>query len=590
MKLLNFPKKTLNTTTRLFNDLINLPEFIPLTNMDDLVICNLDSESLHPLYNDVHFYDEHFGINKFKVFVIHELDKGSIPFLKCADLLIFFTKNQQRNFKKVIKINIPSVVIPYPIDIFEPKPKNNSMVFLSDFNLEHVKDYIQFLKTWGKKSQKASFKIYDLDNNKITSLKNTSVQLLPEKLIALFIVKKEDVERYEKFKFDFKCYACDNFETIEIIESDSYFNVNLDSILEMSEYSYIFNKELSQNKFDKLAKYEDIRLIYTNFTDNFLLTKCISHKCKIIIADGVSTWEKTNRPSQSEFIITLTNCIYKFKHTRSNAISRMLDDLPMDNPSDINIIFESPNARMANYFFIVNFRNQADKITRCLNSINYHCTRLNATIIVTDDCSTDNSKDVVINHIKTEFHMVKFIFISNIDRKYASRNLFNSVSNFIDNQNAIIIEVDGDDYLNAQYPVMYLLDTQYENGMLTTHGQLVAQPSDFQGMEKYNNVFDINNQWHQNKCAAWLPLRTYRKHLFDKVDLIYFVDMENGQWLKNAHDASIHSRMIELSEGKTGLIKHPIYIYDCSGFDHDAIVEEWSPLPSYRKLYHVITY
>lgn len=591
MKLLHFPKTCLNSTTRLFDYLTSTKAYEKLKGMDDVVICNLDSECMHDLYNDKSFYETHFGMDKFKVFIVHELDKGSIPFLKCADLIVFLTKNQQRNFRKIMKLNIPSVTIPYPIESPQQNNKSNTLSFLADFEPDYVKDYMRFVKTWGKVSQKAAFKIYDIDNNSTTSLRNTDVNLLPENLTAMFVVKDKDREIYEKFKFDFKCYACDNFENIKIVDSNEHDNDTLNQILSESSYCYIFNKELSQNTFDKLARHEDTRLIYTKFMDNYLLCKAISYKCKIIIADGISTWEKHNRPTINQYTELLIKSINKYRGVRKNIIKSIVNKLPIDSKENINIVYESKDARNSDYVFIVNFRNQSDKIIRCLKSINAQCCNINATIIITDDCSIDDSRSLVESYIANK-NNCKYLFISNNDRKYASRNLYNAVTNFVENQNAIIIEIDGDDYLNHEYPVIYLLDTQYDafNNNLTTHGQLIAKPSDFQGMETYNNVFDINSQWHQNKCASWLPLRTYRKYLFDKVEILYFVDMETGEWLKSAHDVSIHSRMIELANGKVGIIKHPIYVYDCSGMEHDVVVDDWSPIPSYRKLYHVITY
>ena len=589
MKLLAFPKTNLNTTTRLFDELTTLPEFSMLSDIDNLVICNIDSSSLHSLYNNESFYDANFGLDKFKLFIVHELDKDSIPFLKCADLLVFLTKNQQRKFNKLVKINIPSVCIPYPVTHAELTPKSNAMAFLADFNIEHINDYIQFVKTWAKKSQKSTFKIYDIANNNIKSLKNTTVESLPEHLTAVFTIDNAHKSQFDDFIISFKKYASDAFESVNIIDASSYNDISLDDILSTSGYSYIFNKELSQNKFNMLVRNNDTRLIYTKFTDNYLLSKSISHNCKLIIADGISTAEKINRPTHLKFIQNLIDSINKYKNTRQKILTNLVDNLPIDHIYDLNILWEHTNIKDVKYAFIVNFRNQATKIIRCLHSINHFIKNTKCAVIVTDDNSDDGSCEIVYEYIKSQPN-APFVFISNKDRKYASRNLFNAIANFINNPETIIIDIDGDDYLNTDYPILDMLDTEYNAGALTTHGQLLSYPQDFSGMERYNNVFDTKNQWNQNKCASWLPLRTYKAGLFNRVDLLYFIDMELGGWLRSAHDVSINSRMLELSNNKIGFIKEPIYIYDCSGYNHDAIVEEWSPLPSYRKLYHVITY
>ena len=108
-------------------------------------------------------------------------------------------------------------------------------------------------------------------------------------------------------------------------------------------------------------------------------------------------------------------------------------------------------------------------------------------------------------------------------------------------------------------------------------------------MESNTEHHDIKLPWHQGKCSSWLPLRTYKKHIFDKIEIDYFLDRRDKSWLKVADDASINPRMIELIDGKIKYIEDPLYIYDVSGEEHD-IGDDWSPFPAYRMLHHVITF
>ena len=137
--------------------------------------------------------------------------------------------------------------------------------------------------------------------------------------------------------------------------------------------------------------------------------------------------------------------------------------------------------------------------------------------------------------------------------------------------------------------VLETIDPYYKQGFIKTFGNFITYPDKWEEMEENTRHIDITMPWHQGKCSAWLPLRTFKKHLFEEVELDYFLDKRDKTWLKVADDASINPRMMELAKGKVQFIDDHLYAYDVSGTEHD-VGDDWSPIPSYKMLYHVITF
>ena len=268
-----------------------------------------------------------------------------------------------------------------------------------------------------------------------------------------------------------------------------------------------------------------------------------------------------------------------FEHKRE-----MKKNADIDTFDDIHVITGEPLSNR--YVFVVNFRNQKKKIFRCIDSILNQNKNYDFGIAVTDDCSDDDSVRIALEILKDSG--VDHIVTQTRERKYSAKNLYNAVHLLVSNPETVIIEVDGDDFLYSD-KVLETIDEHYSLGILKTFGNFITYPDKWEEMEENTRNIDINMPWHQGKCSSWLPLRSFKKYLFEKVELDYFLDKRDKTWLKISDDASINPRMMELAEGKVQFIKEHLYAYDVSGTEHD-IGDDWSPIPSYKMLHHIITF
>ena len=169
---------------------------------------------------------------------------------------------------------------------------------------------------------------------------------------------------------------------------------------------------------------------------------------------------------------------------------------------------------------------------------------------------------------------VPFVFVANKSRKYFTRNLYNAVNLLSTDDDSIIIEVDGDDYLE-QIDVLQVLHRYYKHGAEKTFGSFRqvsdAVNSNFGDTDEIHTRIDTRQPWNLDVCTSWLHLKTYRRELFRKVPLPYFLERGSSEWLRLGEDMVVHPKMIELSDGRTAYVADTLYVYDVSGDEHDVL-------------------
>ena len=251
----------------------------------------------------------------------------------------------------------------------------------------------------------------------------------------------------------------------------------------------------------------------------------------------------------------------------------------MDCLDDLNIVQGTPLD--TNYVFVLCFRNQDDKIERCLKSILQQEGIYNWGLVIVDDASTDSSLDIVLSLLKER--RVPHVVVSNPERRYYCRNLFNAVHHLTLDSEAVIIEVDGDDYL-AGPNVLHRLNRSYGSGAVRTMGSFKvdsAAPYFFGEPKK-----DFTQPWDFDFCTSWMHLKTYKKWLFEKVPLPYFKERGSDRWLQMGEDMVIHPKMIEMAGARNRYINEELYVYDYSGESHDC-KEPSQALYKLQKLYRL---
>jgi glycosyltransferase involved in cell wall biosynthesis len=214
---------------------------------------------------------------------------------------------------------------------------------------------------------------------------------------------------------------------------------------------------------------------------------------------------------------------------------------------------------MDNLFYIIVPVYNADKyILKCLESVNNQYR--NYKVIIVNDCSTDSTRIIVENFIKDKS---QFQLITNKVRN--GSGLF-SINKGIENINesdkdkAIIITLDGDDFL-ANSSVLNYLNEVYQNELIwMTYGNMEASNKQWSGILKevvdpktYRKTFQ---QWDLSH------LRSFKYKLWDKINKVDLLD-DKGEWYKLAWDVAFMLPMIEMA-GKehSKFINEILYTYN----------------------------
>jgi len=168
----------------------------------------------------------------------------------------------------------------------------------------------------------------------------------------------------------------------------------------------------------------------------------------------------------------------------------------------------------------------------------------NYDILYIDDCSTDNTENVVRNiffNEDKEFNGLNKNYIRNSFNKGKMFNLYNYIKPLRDD--TIVVIVDGDDWL-LHYEVLQTLDEFYNEDIWMTCGSYLTTPGNHLVCPRIESGY-----WEGNireKSWEFSHLATFRKSLFDKIKKKHFLD-HNGSFLSATSDQAIMWPMAEMS-------------------------------------------
>ena len=194
---------------------------------------------------------------------------------------------------------------------------------------------------------------------------------------------------------------------------------------------------------------------------------------------------------------------------------------------------------------------------RCLGSAlnqNYK----NYDVVYINDCSTDNTADVVRQIIDETDTKANVRVVENKVNRKALYNLYHEIKNSKDG--TIIVTLDGDDWL-ATSDVLNVLNQAYTSSDLwMTAGSYI---DNIVGMVRQPNISE--QYWDSNiRFKEWTisHLRTFRKELFMKIEYEDLMD-EDGYFYKYTFDQAMMYPMAEMSGPlHFGEIKQVTYVYN----------------------------
>jgi len=192
------------------------------------------------------------------------------------------------------------------------------------------------------------------------------------------------------------------------------------------------------------------------------------------------------------------------------------------------------------------------------NYSNYH-------IIYIDDCSSDDTYQLIKEYVEQQGCQNKVTLLRNPDRCGAMANIYVAVHACKDDY--IMVLVDGDDWL-IHGNVLSCVNRAYaQNDVWMTYGQFLFYPENRMGECKQipEEIIQQNLFREYDWCSS--HLRTFYAGLFKQIkmqDLMY-----NGKFFDVTWDRAFMYPMLEMAGQHSAFIPEILYAYNCDNPSND---------------------
>ena len=230
------------------------------------------------------------------------------------------------------------------------------------------------------------------------------------------------------------------------------------------------------------------------------------------------------------------------------------------------------------YVFVICGRNaDPGKFRQCFESLVAQDAGTWGAIVV-DDASTNGFGDYA-EMLRTHY-ADRITLVRNETRQGSLYNLWTAVTRFCTDPETVILTLDADDALAGRH-VLNRVGSEYEDGADLTVGSMLRLDKEAQ----YPVDFEQPRSWNSN---VWQHLRTFKKYLFDAIDV---EDLKlDGEWVDLANDWAFMVPMVEMARSPR-CIREPLYIYEPAEAkrkedrrQRDAVIARILGKPRYAKL------
>jgi glycosyltransferase involved in cell wall biosynthesis len=216
---------------------------------------------------------------------------------------------------------------------------------------------------------------------------------------------------------------------------------------------------------------------------------------------------------------------------------------------------------MDNHFkIIVPLYNSEDWINKCILSIktqNYK----NFKCIILDDLSTDDSLEIARSAAGND---ERFKVIKHEEKCFALRNIYKGIAEANPEDEDIIVNVDGDDWLASENALSIVNSVYKMNNCWMTYGSYMEYPGGQKGVfAKQAPEEVIQNNAFRKHHWIFSHLRTYKYHLWKQIKEEDFKDDE-GNFYRMAGDLALMYPMLEMSGERACYIDDILYVYNAS--------------------------
>jgi glycosyltransferase involved in cell wall biosynthesis len=184
------------------------------------------------------------------------------------------------------------------------------------------------------------------------------------------------------------------------------------------------------------------------------------------------------------------------------------------------------------------------------------------------DKSPDNTLEYIKDNIKDDS---RFILFENPNPGCFLKNFYGCINylkdnNLVDDED-VIVEVDGDDWLMHPFVFDYLNQVYQNPDTWMTYGQYIEYPKGNVGGHynlELDPLIDTNNSYRTN-IFPYSHLKTYKFKLLDKVPQESLINPQTGEYFTAAADFALTMPMVEMAGLKRiHRIPEPVYVYNLS--------------------------
>lgn len=192
-------------------------------------------------------------------------------------------------------------------------------------------------------------------------------------------------------------------------------------------------------------------------------------------------------------------------------------------------------------------------------------------LIYVDDCSSDETFQLVSDYVKEKGQEHRVTLIRNISRRKALANLYYAI--WLCKDREVVIILDGDDRLSHDLVLAHLNSVYANPDVWLTYGQFREYPSGIHGFCEPMPDFVVQKNMFRKYPIAPSHLRTFYAGLFKHIrteDLFY-----NGDFFPMTYDLAMMFPMIEMArEGHFRFIPDVLLDYNTSNPINDHKVSK----------------
>ena len=213
-----------------------------------------------------------------------------------------------------------------------------------------------------------------------------------------------------------------------------------------------------------------------------------------------------------------------------------------------------------NFVFITPSYNNENYIKKNLDSI-INQTYKNWRIIYINDCSTDNTSNILKNNYLNKYNIELIENKKNMKPAY-SRYIS---TKYLKNTDEICIFLDGDDWLCDEYVLQKLNIFYNAYDINATYGNMYVYDNkkniDYVEAQGFPEEIKKNNAYRKYKWGTIPHLRTCKVNLFKDIPP-YMLKDHNNEWLKVSTDMAMMWYILENSDGKHKKVSFPTVVYN----------------------------